>query len=229
MIRRTTRYNHQVKEFIKSSYIQLITWGFNLLYHQFAWMYSFAAWLVSAGRWDNWIRSLESEIPSGPVLEIGCGKGVLLDQLKNRDGISVGLDESPNMLRYSKKRVITSGNLIRGIGQNLPFANQSFRIITSTFPAPYIFESETLEEINRVLSTDGVLIILLTAFLTGNSMHEKVIRFGSKFSGFSNIDEKLKSRITSKLNHAGLEAHFFTRIVENSTLTIFHASPYKSK
>lgn len=218
-----------MKEIIKRACIQLITWGFNLLYHQFAWMYSFAAWLVSAGRWDDWIRSLESEIPSGPVLDIGCGKGVLLDQLKKRDGISVGLDESPYMLRYCKKRLITAGNLIRGIGQNLPFANQSFRTITATFPAPYIFELETLEEINRILSTDGEMIILLTALLTGNSMHEKFIRFGSNLFGFSNLDEKLKSRIASRLRLAGLDAHFHTRIFENSLLTIINASPYKSE
>jgi hypothetical protein len=67
-------YNLMVKHFVQLMILRGMLWGFNLLYHQLAWIYDFAAWLVSAGRWNDWIRSAGELVTTGPVLDIGCGQ-----------------------------------------------------------------------------------------------------------------------------------------------------------
>ncbi|MDQ4075704.1 MAG: class I SAM-dependent methyltransferase, partial [Chloroflexota bacterium] len=51
---------------------------FDLLYTRFAWAYDTVSWLVSAGLWYRWTEQVLSFVESGPVLEVGCGRGRLL-------------------------------------------------------------------------------------------------------------------------------------------------------
>ena len=192
---------------IKTSLINVITWGFKLLYHQFAWMYNFAAWLVSAGRWNDWVRETGRFATKSPLLDIGCGQGVLLEQAARNTITAYGLDESPQMLRRSQKRLPpTAGYLIRGVGQAMPFAGGSFQTITATFPAPYLFELTTLNEIRRVLASDGRVIILLAAVVTGSSLHEYVLRSFGKFFGFAPLSETILQRFLHPLHQAGFDS-----------------------
>ncbi len=201
-------------------------WGYDLLYHSFAWIYDFAAWLVSAGRWNAWIRETERFIKPGPVLDLGCGKGILLQQLSHQNITSVGLDESPQMLRYSRQILKTkSVRLVRGVGQNLPFCRASFGTITATFPALYIFESATLQEIHRALQPDGSLIILLTAVVTGTSLHERLIRFLTRPFGFATIPQTQQDKIIKLLRANGLEAEIRWVEVKHSRLLFIFAQP----
>jgi ubiquinone/menaquinone biosynthesis C-methylase UbiE len=213
-------YNQKMLDSVRRLILRIILWGFNLLYHQFAWMYDFAAWLVSAGRWDDWIRSTIDLIAEGPLLDIGCGQGVLLEQANLANITAFGLDESPQMLHRSQKRQ-PSGNasLIRGLGQAIPFATASFTTITATFPAPYLFEPTTLKEINRVLAPDGSLIILLTAMVTGNSLRERLIRLSGNFFGFGQPPESTLQRLFKPLQQAGFDGTI--RVIETNNSRLY--------
>ncbi|MEI8132599.1 MAG: class I SAM-dependent methyltransferase [Leptolinea sp.] len=198
---------------------RIITWGFNLLYHQFAWMYNFAAWLVSAGQWDNWVRAAGRLALDGPLLDIGCGQGALLKQAIINGIVAVGLDESPQMLHRSQKQLLPGSlNLICGQGQALPFAPGIFRSITATFPASYLFEQSTLLEIRRILAPHGRLIILLTAIGSGNSLHERSIRLAGGLFGFSHLPEAAFQRVLEPLRRAGFNADVSIKDVELSRL-----------
>jgi ubiquinone/menaquinone biosynthesis C-methylase UbiE len=197
-------------------------WGFNLLYHQLAWIYDFAAWLVSAGRWNDWIRSAGELVTTGPVLDIGCGQGLMLEFLTRSNYFPVGLDESPQMLLRCQKR-LAPVYLIRGLGQALPFSDQSFQTITATFPAPYLFEPATMHEVHRILARDGTFIILLTAECTGTSLHERLIRLTGKLIGFSQLSEVAKSRLLSIFHESGFDAKLMVKVEISSRLYLIQA------
>ena len=214
-----SRYNQKVIASTHRLISRIILWGFNLLYHRFAWMYNFAAWLVSAGRWDDWIRATSGMILEGPLLDVGCGQGVLLEQAIINGIVSVGLDESPQMLRRSQKRLPPGkGNLVRGFGQFLPFASGSFRTIAVTFPAPYLFEPSTLQELRRVMAPTGNLIILFTSVVTGSSLHERLIRLSGSLFGFGDLPAAAIQRVLQNLQRAGFNASISIKDVEQSRL-----------
>ena len=141
---------------------------FHYLYHGFAFAYDFVAAAVSFGQWIEWTKATLPFLKGTRVLELGHGPGHLQRILRDRGLDAFGLDESSQMSRLARRRLLQSGyaqaNLTRGIGQALPFAAGSFDSIVATFPAPYIAEAQTLSEARRVLRRGGRLIVLIAAW-----------------------------------------------------------------
>jgi ubiquinone/menaquinone biosynthesis C-methylase UbiE len=127
---------------------------FGLLYTRLAWAYDAVAWVASAGYWYRWTASVLPFIESGPVLEVGSGRGRLLPRIVNLGHVAVGLDRSRQMAQY------TAGQhhalALVGDGRAIPFADQRFGTLVTTFPAPYILEATTHEEFARVVRTGGL-------------------------------------------------------------------------
>ena len=134
--------------------IRLYIWATYRLYNEFAWMYDLVSWLVSFGRWADWRRSV-LDFCNGPhVLEIGFGTGELLLELQKMNFRVVGLDASNAMHRIVRRKLAKSDAnipLIMGLSQNMPFMESTFDTIVSTFPASFILESATLQEVSRLL------------------------------------------------------------------------------
>jgi ubiquinone/menaquinone biosynthesis C-methylase UbiE len=139
--------------------LHLYRWLLERLYHQFAPLYDTVATLISRGHWFVWGEQL---IPfcTGPVLELGCGTGHLQASLARHDIWSIGLDRSPAMLAQARRR---ASRLLRADSRAIPCADQSFACVVAVFPAPYIADPATLNEVARVLRPDGQLLILLAA------------------------------------------------------------------
>lgn len=139
-------------------------WLAERLYHELAWAYDLASWLVSLGHWAGW-RKLALNYALGPrVLEIGFGTGVLLQELAQR-GLGVfGLDPSPEMHVVARRKLHRMGlhlPMARGRSQQAPFASGSFDSIISTFPAGYILDPETWREAARLLRAPvGRLVVV---------------------------------------------------------------------
>jgi ubiquinone/menaquinone biosynthesis C-methylase UbiE len=179
--------------FLKSLRLLLNTF-FSLLYHPFAWCYDLIAHIISLGQWNSWIKSIIPFLNGKTILELGFGTGHLQEFLLNRDLNVFGLDESRQMAQISYNRLhrIYSFEKIaitRGSAGLLPFASQSFDNVVSTFPTPYIYQSATLNEIKRVLKKDGQIIVLLSAWITGNSIIEKLLKIIYKITGESFPDD----------------------------------------
>ncbi len=156
---------------------------FQLLYHQLAFLYDWVANIVSNGKWKYWIYESINFVEEQPILELGFGPGHLQKHLVEK-GMSVfGLDESHYMSRFAMKRLRHSAQagikigLCRGLAQNLPFKNESFSTIVTTFPTPYILESETIRECWRVLRPHGRVVILLGVRHGGNSPYQQFLRW----------------------------------------------------
>jgi len=135
---------------------------FHHLYHSFAWGYDLVAWAVSLGQWNSWVFSILPHIPQGRILEIGFGTGHLIDAMDRKGLRAVGLDESWQMTRIVARNQ-PGARIVRASASKAPFPSAFFSGIAATFPAPYIFSSQTAAEIFRLLAPGGILLVLLAA------------------------------------------------------------------
>jgi ubiquinone/menaquinone biosynthesis C-methylase UbiE len=149
---------------------RLLKLAFYLLYHQLAWSYDVVAWLVSFGQWAGWRRLALRLTRPGPTLELAYGTGGLFVDMLDRGYHPVGIDLSPYMARLAGNRLRRRGlpaSISRARAQGLPFPAGKFSNIIATFPTPYIFDPETLAEIERVMHSEGRLIIVMEGQLQG--------------------------------------------------------------
>lgn len=141
---------------------------FNLLYYPLAPLYDQISHYGFAGQWAVWQRAVLPRLQGKRILEIGCGTGTLLTTLLERGYKAYGVDASPAMLNQARKKLKKAGyedRLIQSLVQKLPFADDSFETVVSTFPTDYIVSLESLKEIQRVLYPGGRLVIVDTALL----------------------------------------------------------------
>ena len=88
-----------------------------------------------------------------PFIEIGVGTGRFAEALK----IEYGIDVSAGVLKFAKKRGIT---VIRGKGENLPFADNSFGAVFIIVTICFLNNPlKVLEEAKRVLKNNGSIIL----------------------------------------------------------------------
>lgn len=138
---------------------------FDWLYHSLAFAYDLVSAVVSFGRWNRWVESVLPFLTGTRVLELGFGPGHLQLSLRQRFKEVYGVDESKQMGIMAKNRLTKAGDsaghgLVRGLAQTLPFADNSFSCLVSSFPSEYISDHRTLLEVRRVLAPGGRLVVL---------------------------------------------------------------------
>lgn len=154
---------------------------FDWLYHPLAWSYDLIAWVVSAGRWKGWVRSILPLLNGVEVLELGSGTGTLQIALAEVGYRATAVDESRQMLRIVKRKMEAGGfthhsRLIRGRAESLPLPNGYADTIAATFPSEYIGRVETITECRRVLRPGGRLVVLLGVEIGGIGVYNLFLR-----------------------------------------------------
>lgn len=196
---------------------------FYLLYHPFAFVYDFVASFVSFGQWKNWGRSILPFINGTHILELGHGPGHLQRTFLaqppagNLKIDSVAIDESAQMGKLAKRRLGNVHKLTRGVAQHLPFQNNSFDTVVSTFPTDYIFSLQTLSEVKRVLRNSGRLIVLPVVLPKSGFLKwlYKVTRESPEA-----LDEVIKHRFEQPFIQAGFQTEIKVIEVKSSQLLI---------
>jgi ubiquinone/menaquinone biosynthesis C-methylase UbiE len=95
-------------------------------------------------------------------LEIGCGFGVVLDQIERRAGYTscAGLDLSRPSLMQARRRLKQSLPLIEGDGTALPFKDGTFDAVCLTEVIEHVPDPvSVLKEASRVMAPGGVLLV----------------------------------------------------------------------
>lgn len=169
---------------------RLIRFAFDQFYTNFAWTYDAVASAVSFGEWQLWGRQAIPFLPRvGRILEIAHGPGHLHLALREQGYRVAGVDLSWQMGRMAYARVRDalhrSPALTRASAMQLPFADDAFVAAVSTFPAGFLFATETLAEIKRVLIPRGTLVIVPAAELRGHDWATRAVKFAYQVTGQS--------------------------------------------
>lgn len=112
-----------------------------------------------------------------PVLIIGAGQGLLVEELQKKGFQVDGVDLEPNMITYAKKR--RGLNLIQANAKNMPFSDRSYKTsIIATGVVDFMEDEEEIESIineaRRVTDNSGKVFI---AFYQYHPKVEKLFRY----------------------------------------------------
>src|SRR5258708_11373604 len=105
--------------------------------------------------------------PGQHVLDVGCGTGYfarLLAQAVGNDGLVVGVDASPEMIRYASDRARRARNCQFQLdtAESLSFPSEHFDVVVSSLSmhhVPHDLQLAALSEMWRVLRPGGTLLI----------------------------------------------------------------------
>jgi len=165
---------------VKRIWWALLRLGFRLLYRDMAWSYDLVSRVVSLGQWRDWQR-VAMRYARGPrVLDLACGTGSLLLDWHAAGVRPVGVDLSPHMARIAARKLRARGlplALARGRAQALPFADETFDSVVSTFPAEFILERGMVGEAARVLRPGGCFVVVVNARLTGRDLSSRFLEW----------------------------------------------------
>jgi SAM-dependent methyltransferase len=140
---------------------------------------------------------------SGPVdiLDAGCGTGGMAVALGERGSV-VALDASDDAIRFASRRA--GLKLVRGDVAALPFASESFDVVTS-FDVIYHLnvrdDEAALAEIGRTLKDEGTVLVRVPAFDRLRSRHDAAVHTRQRYG---------KRELVERMRRAGLEPVFVT-------------------
>jgi ubiquinone/menaquinone biosynthesis C-methylase UbiE len=140
---------------------------FDVMYRTGRWLYDPLTVAFFGPAWHNWRRTVLPWVGSGPVLEIACGTGQLLPELASRSSLVVGFDRSPSMLTPATRRADGDRiHVINADAHSVPFRDNSFETVVSTFPASFITRGAVLDEVARTLKPGGHFVVVVSARFT---------------------------------------------------------------
>jgi ubiquinone/menaquinone biosynthesis C-methylase UbiE len=144
--------------------------------------------------------------PVHHVLDIGCGTGTLVVELKRRYGPAqvVGLDPDPQALRRARikaGRAAVSVKLDQGFAGELPYKQDSFERVFSSFMFHHLDKQERenmLREVLRVLKPGGSFH--LVDFITADTSPGF---FDRLFRAHAQMKDNSDERILDLMRHTG--------------------------
>lgn len=108
-------------------------------------------------------RTILEMVKNGSVLDIGCGDGLLLEQLKNKGLTVSGIDISSTAINICKERGL---DCIHGdISEKLPFEDNSYDSVLLIDVLEHLFQPiEVLKEARRI--SKGCVLISIPNFVS---------------------------------------------------------------
>lgn len=128
-------------------------------------LYRFASTIPFGGQWRVWQQQVLSRLHGHDVLELGCGLGDLLADMLEMGYACRAVEHSPQMVAAArdtlrKRHLGQDATVIQGSAQGLPFSDETFDTVISTFPSEYIYDPDTISEVARVLRPGGRLLVI---------------------------------------------------------------------
>lgn len=117
---------------------------------------------LSLGQDPLWRRFLVSRLPpSGHVLDVATGTGLVAAELMRRGFDVTGVDQSAEMLAVARRRFGDTVELVEASAGSLPFADTAFDHLTFTYLLRYVDDpGSTLAELARVVRPRGTVASL---------------------------------------------------------------------
>jgi len=167
--------------------------------------------IVSLMGFDSARRELISSAniePGHRVLDIGCGTGTLVVQLKRQYGPAqvVGLDPDPKALRRARLKAVradVSVQLDQGFANELPYKRASFDRVFSSFMFHHLNKQERenmLREVLRILKPGGSFHFV--DFIVDDASHGF---FDRLFRSHAQMKDNSDEQIRDLMSHGGFK------------------------
>jgi ubiquinone/menaquinone biosynthesis C-methylase UbiE len=116
--------------------------------------------------------------------------------------------------------------LVRGQARCLPFSDNVFDQVVSTFPSEYLFQPETIAEIRRVLSPRGLLVVLPFAWVGHRSSIDRGLErlFRITHQAPERKDKKWENDLVELFLKAGFDVRTETITLASSKVFVVLAS-----
>lgn len=160
------------------------------------------------------------------ILDAGCGTGLLTKKL-NQFGKVLGIDNSPEAIKFAKMRKIRA-RLASVTG--LPFPTQTFDVVISIdvlYHSSIKNDLRALKEFHRVLKQGGLLILRVPANKWLTSSHDRYVHTRERYSKKELIRKLAKtgflvrrvSFVNMILFPLALVTHFFEILKSNDNIS----------
>jgi demethylmenaquinone methyltransferase / 2-methoxy-6-polyprenyl-1,4-benzoquinol methylase len=177
--------------------------------------------LATFGRDSAWKRKILEAAGSGnSVLELACGTGVLSSLLAGAGKSVVGIDLTFEYLRASKRNLRAA--IAQGTAEVLPYRNESFDAVASSYLAKYVDVGRVVDECWRVLRPGGVAVFHDFAYPDGAmrslwNVHFALLRLAGRFAAswravFEQLDGVIKNSDWVAQTASALESSGFRNV-----------------
>jgi ubiquinone/menaquinone biosynthesis C-methylase UbiE len=156
-------------------------------------------------RWDEerqllvqWISSL----PPARTLDVACGTGFMTRHLR---GEVVGLDQSASMLEVAREQA-PQAEFVQGDGLALPFADDSFDRVFSSYFYCHLEEAERLRFLTEARRVARELVVVASILREGHEREgwvDRVLKDGSRWKVFKRlfVPEELAKELGGRVLH----------------------------
>jgi ubiquinone/menaquinone biosynthesis C-methylase UbiE len=138
-------------------------------------------------------------MPTSRVLDLGCGRGGVMELFWRDVRLSVGLD--PDRMSLRERRA--NFPAVNGLGEALPFSDSTFEVVIGMWLLEHLrAPAQVLAEVRRVLKPGGHFI-----FITPNARHPLV--WANRFSwAFPSVQRLLIPKLYGRAQTDTFQVHY---------------------
>ena len=113
-------------------------------------------WTSSGDQLEAIVRSHVS--PSSRVLDLGCGRGGVVELFWREVKLAAGLDpDVPSLSEHRAPGMVA----VRGVGEHIPFAGETFDLVVCVWVLEHLKDpAQALREVRRVLRSGGHFVFV---------------------------------------------------------------------
>lgn len=117
----------------------------------------------------------------GRILDVGCGTGFLLEELRRKGYTAFGLENERKVLDLTYEQKIHG--IIRGEAENPPFKNDSFDIILLLDLLEHLEDDIlVIKKLSEILTKDGYLLVTVPAFSFLWGRHDEIFHHKRRYT-----------------------------------------------
>lgn len=132
------------------------------------------------------------DLRSKPVLDVGCGTGALTSVISQKTTV-IGIDGSPNMIKEAQKLNPTLQFEIVDISHGLPYPDEAFEVVISSFVLHGLSELQRLSLLKEMKRVSRYKVVILDYHLGRHPMISLIewIEHGDYFHFMDHFKEEI--------------------------------------